>query len=164
MQRADGGRHDSVNHTHIARLFTLNKKLFKLCHEETINGKKYLFSHAGLTNSWYKANKDTIGELNTSSLNALLDTDKGITTLCNISRLRGGFSPCGSVVWSDYRERSEKEDVDEYQYQVFGHTQQEEDPIITDKWAMLDCRRAFVIGDDGIVMELNNSNNKSEAK
>ena len=29
-------------------------------------------------------------------------------------------------------------------YQVFGHTQLKS-PLITDKWACLDCRKAFII-------------------
>ena len=33
-------------------------------------------------------------------------------------------------------------------YQIFGHTQLKE-PIITDKWACLDCRKAIIL-DNGI--------------
>ena len=41
--------------------------------------------------------------------------------------------------------------VDGYDYQIFGHTQQIKDPIITDKWACLDCRQAFVLNDEGMI-------------
>jgi hypothetical protein len=35
-------------------------------------------------------------------------------------------------------------------YQIFGHTQQEIDPVITDTWACLDCRKAFSLIDNKI--------------
>ena len=32
-------------------------------------------------------------------------------------------------------------------YQVFGHTQQESEPVITKHYACLDCRKAFLLTD-----------------
>ena len=54
----------------------------------------------------------------------------------------------GSIVWADVREwincQSFDEEPAEYDaYQIFGHTQLVSDPIVTDKFACLDCRRAF---------------------
>jgi hypothetical protein len=36
-----------------------------------------------------------------------------------------------------------------WDYQVFGHSQQEEHPIITKEFACLDCRKAFLLTDEG---------------
>jgi hypothetical protein len=38
-------------------------------------------------------------------------------------------------------------------YQVFGHTQQESEPVITEHYACLDCRRAFLLTDKGDIIE-----------
>jgi len=37
-------------------------------------------------------------------------------------------------------------------YQVFGHTQQESEPVITDHYACLDCRRAFLLTSEGNII------------
>lgn len=154
-RNANGGRHDNSNHYHIARDFSLNQKLFKLCHEETIEGKKYLFSHSGVCKSWYNANKDLIGEPTVDNFNALLHSRKGIESLCDVSRYRGGWAKSGSIVWSDVRERNDdnSEELDEFDYQIFGHTQLESEPIIKEKWANLDCRKAFILNEN---LELTN--------
>ena len=38
-------------------------------------------------------------------------------------------------------------------YQVFGHTQQESEPVITEQYACLDCRRAFLLTSKGNIIE-----------
>jgi len=38
--------------------------------------------------------------------------------------------------------------IPNYDYQVFGHTQQEKDPIINNRFAMLDCRHPFAMTAD----------------
>lgn len=50
----------------------------------------------------------------------------------------------GSMVWADVEEH-EYSDGFEGVYQVFGHTQPGLYPIIRDKYACLDCHRAFII-------------------
>jgi hypothetical protein len=68
-----------------------------------------------------------------------------------IARLRGGFDPYGSCIWCDVREwLKEVRLIDSKIFQVFGHTQLREEPIITDKIACLDCRRGFFVKKDGI--------------
>jgi predicted phosphodiesterase len=137
----------------VEEIFKNNINLFKLVHEETINGKKVLFSHAGVTKSWYEDNKDVIGELNVDNLNNLINSREGVITLTQLSHFRTWltYSKTGSVLWSDVRERlvDGNEDVDEFDFQIFGHTQLNEDPVITEKWACLDCRRAFILDEDG---------------
>ena len=161
---AKSSRYDSSNAWHIAEMFKKHRTLFKIAHEEIVNEKKYLFSHAGLMNSWVERNKDIIGEPTTSSLNNLLNIPQGARALSEVSSYRSWFGePSGSIIWSDVREKiddksemdniiaNEDSIVDGYDYQIFGHTQQIKDPIITDKWACLDCRQAFVLNDEGII-------------
>ena len=38
-------------------------------------------------------------------------------------------------------------------YQIFGHTQQEAGPVITEQYACLDCRRAFLLTNKGHLIE-----------
>ena len=147
-------RYDNVNSKEIEILFNENKNLFSLAHEETINGKRYLFSHAGLMNFWYNTYKDLIGELNIDNLNRLLYSKEGIEALCQLSffRTKYTYNQSGSIIWSDVREKLRDKDdaiVQPFDFQFFGHTQQIKDPIITENWACLDCRKAFILNDDG---------------
>jgi len=161
-------RYDSSNAYKIRELYCQHKHLFKLAHEKTINDKKYLFTHAGLMNSWIERNKDIIGEPTVDSLNHLLDNPRGISALSEISNYRTWFGDdSGSIVWSDVREKIDLDDsieyniisnadsiVDTYDYQIFGHTQLSDKPIITDKWACLDCKKAFILDEDGVLTQV----------
>lgn len=163
-------RYDSSNAYKIAELYNENKNLFQLSHEEIIGGKKYLFTHAGLMNSWVERNKEIIGEPTVDNLNKLLDLTRGIAALSELSSYRSWIGEkSGSIVWSDLREKidvnitdmtitpNEDSIVGMYDYQIFGHTQLTEEPMITDKWACLDCRKAFILNENG---ELINTNTK----
>lgn len=161
-------RYDSSNAYHIIGDFKAHRSLFELAHEETIGNKKYLFSHAGLLNSWVERNKRIIGEPTIDSLNHLLEMPEGIRTLTDISSYRTWLGEdSGSIVWSDVREKIDLDDsleyniipnadsiVDGYDYQIFGHTQQNKGPMITDKWACLDCRKAFILDEDGVLTQV----------
>ena len=161
-------RYSSSNAYSYREMFLSHMSLFKLAHEETIGGKKFLFTHAGVMNSWVERNKDIIGEPTVENLNKLLDTLAGVRALSDISRYRTWLGEkSGSILWSDVREKldidilsseitpNEDSIVEGYDYQVFGHTQLSKDPIINDKWACLDCRRAFIINDNGEIKEIN---------
>lgn len=155
-------RYDSSNAYKIRELYHQHKYLFNLAHEEIINDKKYLFTHAGLMNSWIERNKDIIGEPTVDSLNCLLDNPRGIAALSEMSTYRTWIGEkSGSIVWSDVREKIDMKYSDEdniipntdsivetYDYQIFGHTQLSNKPIITDKWACLDCRKAFILDEN----------------
>ena len=163
-------RYDSSNAYKIKELYMQHKHIFQLAYEEIINNKKYLFTHAGLMNSWVERNKDIIGEPTVESLNHLLDNPRGIKALSDISNYRTWLGEkSGSILWSDVREKIDLDDsieyniipnddsiVDGYDYQIFGHTQLQEKPIITDKWACIDCRKAFILDEN----ELQETENK----
>ncbi len=128
----------------IRQLFIKNKELFSLAYETTLNGYHYLFTHSGVCNIWLDHNRDVIVTPDAEHLNHLLDSDEGILALAQVSKKRGGFHPSGSIVWGDVEEMlcdNAFPDV----YQIFGHTQQSESPIITDQMSCLDVRRAFVL-------------------
>lgn len=159
-------RYDASNAYKIRELYSQHRGVFKLAHEETINNRRYLFTHAGLMNSWVNRNKDTIGEPTVENLNRLIDTPRGVAVLSDISKYRTWFGEkSGSILWSDVAEKidnkskidniipSDDSIVEMYDYQIFGHTQLKKNPIITDKWACLDCRKAFILDDDGIITQ-----------
>lgn len=153
-------RYDSSNSYKIKEIYASHKSLFKLAHEETVNGKRILFTHAGLMNSWVERNKPIVGDTSADSLNRLLDVPGGITALSDISNYRTWLGEeTGSILWSDIMEKADvdleknitpnDDSVAEgYDYQVFGHTFLKNE-IITDKWACLDCRKAFIINENG---------------
>ena len=144
-------RYDEVNAKYIRQLLMENLESMKIAHEAEIEGKKYLFTHAGLCKSWVKTYGETIGELAVENLNKLPYTKEGLVSLGAYSKYRGwGGEKTGSVIWSDVRERilTPTENYTEF-FQVFGHTRSYA-PIVTDNWAMLDSKEAFLIDNEGI--------------
>ena len=148
-------RYDSSNAYHIEEMFRSHRSLFQLAHEEYVNGKRYLFTHAGLLPQWYDGHKELIGELTVDNLNKLFDTPRGMRALCEVSRYRGGWNRYGSIVWNDVHEIPDGvNDNLPWDYQVLGHSQQEEHPIIANEFACLDCRKAFILTDEGGFQEV----------
>ena len=147
-------RYDSSNARHIEEMFRSHRSFFQLAHEELIGDKRYLFTHAGLQIGWYKKHEKLIGELTVNGMNHLLNIPSGIKALCEASWSRGGWDQFGSVVWNDVTDcGSHVNDELPWDRQVFGHSQQEEHPIITDTHVCLDCRKAFILNDDGGFVE-----------
>ena len=148
-------RYDSSNAWTISKLYNDNRDLWQMAYECQLGEKKYLFSHAGLMKPWYEQNEKIIGELSIDNLNKLTNFSNGLMALSEVSRLRGGFAPCGSMVWSDVNERKEYEgDFNQWDYQIFGHTQQEKYPIITKTYACIDCRQCFILNEDGTLEKI----------
>lgn len=147
-------RYDSSNARHIEEMFRSHRSFFQLAHEELIGDKRYLFTHAGLQIGWYKKHEKLIGELTINGMNHLLGIPSGIKALCEASWSRGGWDQFGSIVWNDVTDcGSHVNDELPWDRQVFGHSQQEEHPIITDTHVCLDCRKAFILNDDGGFVE-----------
>ena len=149
---AGGGRFDYFNAEKIKELFTDNMNMFQLAYEQKVGDTRYLFTHAGIVRGWYEFNFGVRGNLTVENLNKLLDTEEGVKALSNVGLYRWGSYDYGSMVWADVHEQQKKrlfEDV----YQVFGHTQQESDPIINKRYACLDCRKAFLLTSDCEIKE-----------
>lgn len=103
----------------------------------------YLFSHSGVLPRWLELYNLSLEDLKTLPLNH--------PSLHEVSSYRGGFA-YGSCIWGDVREYYLAEKIPNI-YQIFGHTQLEKE-IITDNFACLDCRKAFVLNtEEGEITE-----------
>ena len=131
---AGGVRYDSVSAIALQRLFAKYRSFFQLAWETDWGSKHYLFSHAGITQSWLKRNMKLIRKPDARHLNRLL---------------RGDY-PSGSIVWADVEELLVSNPLSGI-YQIVGHTMQFDGPIITENLACLDCRAAFSLNEMGNV-------------
>lgn len=159
---ACGGRMDKAHKKEIGELFNDNIDLFSLSYEPIVNGKRYLFSHSGVCMSWYKKHSNLIGELTSDNINSLISSDDGIRALCDIGISRWGNDYVGSIVWADVDDHKYSVERIDGIYQIFGHTQQRETPIITDSYACLDVRCAFSLDDEGNIKEIENEKVKAD--
>lgn len=156
---AGGSRMSVWNKQTIKGILQDNRFLFKIAHEETVGGKRFLFTHAGVNNEWLERHRDLLPSLNERCLNNLSHSDKGWEILADIGHIRGGYQATGSPLWSDAHEHlesemeDEKSSIENYDYQIFGHTQQKDKPLIKNNYAMLDCRKPFLLTDDGVIRE-----------
>ena len=99
---------------------------------------KYLFSHAGITQDWLGYNNLELKDLDNIDITNLSPLDQ-------ISYSRGGYNKYGSCVWNDLNDFQLQTPYKDY-YQIFGHTWGgRTKPLITDKYAMLDCCKPFVL-------------------
>ena len=152
-ERAMSTRYSHAAAATLQRLFQDNRQLFQLVWETDLGGSRYLFSHAGINQDWLKRNLEQIGQPDEKHLNRLLLTNEGIATLAQVGRIRGGSSQSGSIVWADVAEIVVFGSLPDT-YQIFGHTQQYDAPIITKDFACLDCRAAFSLDQSGDIKPL----------
>ena len=157
------------------KFFSENLKYFNLVWIEN----NAIFSHAGITEEWAKVFLENYMKYDESALEGisyvrecaevLKDTELKdfnvhyIEAISNISFYRGGPVAEGSCEWADIREHIDMGESrkqgdlipkgEDGIYQVFGHSQLKS-PIITDKWACLDCRKGFIF--DTITYECKN--------
>lgn len=138
-------RHDFENEPKITKLLMNNRDLFQMDYSIEVKNKLYIFSHAGILKPWIEKYKNLFGEFPGSidKINELYKKwdPEFISSLLEISYYRGGWSDFGSMIWSDVREHSVS--CEENVYQIFGHTQLKDKPIIEKHFADLDCRRPF---------------------
>lgn len=134
IYRGFADRCDGWNYNKVKGM--LQKLDLKICHKV----RECLFSHSGILSEWLKAHDLTVDDV------FLLDfNDKA---LCDVSPMRGGRSKCGGPLWGDVWEfdsYAADEMIPEGYYQIFGHSQQALDPIITEEYACLDCRKCFLV-------------------
>lgn len=136
----DGGRFDNRNYTKVGSL--LKKLNLQWC---LFSPGYVLFSHAGILKGWLEDHAKQITEIP--------DMSYQDEALDDVSPNRGGRFPSyrenkvGSIVWGDLDEYNTSPHVEGY-YQIFGHTQQESDPVIKEDYACLDCRQCFIVDTD----------------
>ena len=142
------------------KFFSQNLEYFNLVWIEN----DVIFSHAGISEEWANKVWETLEfpENELSSIKeiaeVLRDTPLSkfneyyIRRIGDISHYRGGDMFYGSCEWADLREHidiqnSNPDNIipkgEDEIFQVFGHTQLKA-PLITDKWACLDCRQGFI--------------------
>jgi len=158
---AENDRYDDEFEEELQQLFRGWSHFFKLAHEEMINNKRYLFSHAGVTQTWFKQNLEIIQKLDEKHLNHLLDTDEGLGILAQVGESRWGDYPSGSIVWADSEELAISNPLPNT-YQIVGHSMQFDEPIITDNFACLDCRAAFSLDLKGTIKPVTEINSYEE--
>ena len=149
----DCSRRDLQHLGIVHRLMMMNRECFQLAYRlETPHGE-YLFTHAGVLKEWLKDNIEMLPEkiaedienisceLMCKWLNTLLNATR-FSILGQYTEYRGGTYNYGSPIWADVREYFDSTEHTSY-YQIFGHSQQKENPVITEHWACLDCRKMF---------------------
>ena len=153
-------RTDYRNWEKYHKFFSQNLEYFNLVWIEN----NVIFSHAGISEGWANKVWETLEfpENELSSIKeiaeVLRDTPLSkfneyyIRRIGDISHYRGGDMFYGSCEWADLREHidiqnSNPDNIipkgEDGIFQVFGHTQLKV-PLITDKWACLDCRQGFI--------------------
>lgn len=153
-------RTDYTNYEEIRKLFLDNKDLFRLADEATINGRHFIFSHAGIHKGYVKSafpnEYKSIDDNNVVAYfnNAYFTEEPRVINslgMYDMYRGWGGFD-YGSIVWADIHSWFPRQENDGYgDYQVVGHTQlvHGSGGFMDDKIADLDSAEAFVITDDG---------------
>ena len=156
-------RWDRRHYRELGKIFDDNHDLFKIAEEYDVAGKHVIFSHAGILRGWANSvwgkevvdseGFNVVDELNKawnentySILNALGDYDK----------FRGwGGMAYGSPVWSDILAWTDLKPEETFGYNIVGHTQCVDKPIIFDTIADLDCRGAFYLDYEGNIRDYN---------
>lgn len=160
-EKGRGGRYDYIRASQIKSLILDHSGLFQLAHTAEIGGKKFLFSHAGILAGWLDYNKEYLDAATPDSIVSVLNgmwvhrSSRPVlfSILADVPASRWGRAVYGSPTWSDVDDmRTDAPELPGY-YQVFGHSQQEADPVITDYFACLDCRKAFRLTDGGDIVE-----------
>ena len=154
-------RTDYKNWEKYHKFFSENLEYFNLVWIENDT----IFSHAGISEGWANRVWEELefpeNELSSVMEIAIMFQDTPLSefnksyikVIGDISHYRGGDMFYGSCEWADLREHidiqnSSSDNIiplgEEGIYQVFGHTQLRA-PLITDKWACLDCQKGFII-------------------
>lgn len=155
-------RYDQRNSKRIIDDFSNNIDKFQLAYDITINGKHFVLSHAGISHQYAENvfGKDIVTEDNVVNLfnNGWEVQNYGVLDSLGIyDYYRGAFrgQDYASLVWADIHEWGDDSysPQEGYGYMIFGHTQLVDEPYIGDKFACLDCRKAFYIDSDGNIKE-----------
>ena len=150
-------RMDHRNRGELEKIFQENRDLFQLAAECDIAGRHIVFSHAGILKGWVRM---VWGEEETAEptfnvvdqLNQAWSEDQWavLNALGDYDRYRGwGGFQYGSPVWSDIRSWVRVTPEETFGFNIVGHTQLDQDPVVFDTIADVDLRRAFYLDDQG---------------
>lgn len=151
-----GSRYDHTNSEKYFQFFWQNQDLFQLAYETIIDGKTYLFTHAGVGRKWAEKISPAFSMLPPSAtdLNKLFHTRPFIEALGAKSSARGGWSAYGSMIWADCQEHLIEENQYKNIIQIFGHTQRKEPFVIHNRIYCLDCRCCFIINPSNGILSI----------
>lgn len=150
-------RMDRLHRQELEKIFKDNKELFQIAEECDIAGKHFVFSHAGILKEWaslffgisvvQKPDFNIVDRLN----NAWLTDDYGVLDTLGVYDYYRGYcgAKYGSPVWSDIRSWVRVTPEETFGYNIVGHTQLDEKPLVLDQIADLDVRRAFYLDSEG---------------
>lgn len=154
----NSSRKDWMNQEKIESIFVKSLSLFELTKLVRIGDKQYLFSHAGIIPEWLEWHFEGVDLSNTEQVSKLLNNKLNdvetfrqfvSSALMDRSASRWGYARYPSIVWADVEDHQNQQRRVPNVYQIFGHTQQEFEPVITEQYANLDCRMAFLLLEDG---------------
>lgn len=149
-------RYDRYHNKEISARFCDNRDLFQLAYQNQIGGRRYLFSHAGISKPFLERcgvqeDEENLAKILNDKFKE--DSEDFFKALAMISWWRGGSDEFGSMVWADVNEYGLCGEDLVGDYQIFGHTWLEH-PFISDKFACLDCCRAFTLEDNNILEQI----------
>lgn len=163
MNDRRGCRMDYRNKGRIVDTFRKEFDNFDLCWFDEIAGKNIIFSHAGFTRGWLNhrmkwINPEMLDRYTSNEIYYSIDyrmikeTDwkdllKRSHIFSDVSYYRGGDDSFSSFLWTDVNEMIEAADPINAM-QIFGHSQQEKDPVKYKDFYCLDCRKPFLLTDD----------------
>ena len=133
-------RYSSKHKYQYKDIFLANRDLFRMA----CKVDNYLFTHAGISKDWVERNELSFDEDPVVMLDRAYQENPDIFMQYGRARGWGGYET-GSPIWCDLEEHNHEEPVYNDLIQVFGHTQLEEEPFITDYLMCLDCRKVFVL-------------------
>lgn len=144
-----GSRYNEYQAEKIRKTFEDNMDCFQMAAECKIDERRYLFTHAGVNKAWVQKYADVFGpvdKLTADTFNSLMFKDAFVEALGDVSFLRWGSAPAGSMVWADVEEFEWSEARLPDVIQVFGHTLQDNGSRIIDHSIYcLDCKKGFML-------------------
>ena len=158
FQGLDGSRKNIFKGAEIARLLEENLSIFSMAHEENVNGKRYLFTHAGISKGWMKSHPEIFPEgclLSAVMINSMMFTPEFVHALEDVSTYRGGWDDWGSMIWADACEFMKEGALPEGIIQIAGHTRHMGGAInVGDSYWCLDCAESFILSPDGKITRI----------
>lgn len=169
-----GCRMDYNHYVDIREVFEKNMDLFDYVKFITINGKNFIFSHAGFGfpwiceyadkfglcdgNTWEDFSEQAVGDsltfdfLHSFDWNDMAKDKDWIKRYGDMGYSRGGWCSHPSFLWADLSDHIFDYVKVKGCEQIFAHTMQPTgNPVRFGNCYCLDCQTVFVIGDDGVV-------------
>lgn len=140
-------RGSRYSHRYCGKIRQLLERVnLRIAYDLCLGGQSILFTHAGVISPWYKEHQRLIGTLTADNLNKLMLSEQGWNALSDVSFYRGGGQPYGSPLWVDSDEFTvENLKGIDYDWQIVGHNQLDDDEAILGNVIDLDCHHPFAL-------------------